>query len=242
MRYAFFSDIHGNLEALDTVLTDIHKCNIQQLICLGDLVGYGANPNECVERIRIPGYVSVAGNHDYAAVGLTDINNFNTYARMAILWTVRELKEENKDYLRHLPLIRKFDDFIVVHSSLVNPETWHYVVTFQDVEENLRILKFPICFIGHSHYPFVVMQSEGGGILSSEQTVVDLQKNCRYLANVGSVGQPRDNDSRAAWVVYDDNKKTIEMKKSVYDLEAASRKIIAAGLPPFLAERLRYGI
>lgn len=242
MRYAIFSDIHGNLEALETVLEDIQKYDVQQLICLGDLVGYGANPNECIERIRHPRYPTVAGNHDYAAVGLTDITYFNTYARSAILWTMEELEEDNKNYLRQLPLILEFGDFVIVHSSLIRPEAWSYVLTIQDAEANFRILKFPLCFIGHSHYPFVLMQNEKGNIFPSAKMLVNLQKNGRYLVNVGSVGQPRDNDPRATWFIYDGEAKTIETKKISYDVDAASRKIIAAGLPPFLADRLRHGI
>jgi predicted phosphodiesterase len=243
MRYAVFSDIHSNLEAYEAVLAELSKEKPDRYFCGGDIVGYGANPHECIAKTRGLSAVTVAGNHDWGAAGARDPENFTPNTRAALLWTAQALGEEEKGYLKGLPILRG-DDFTIVHGSPNRPEDFEYVFGLNHAyraflrmrEEDIRV-----CFIGHTHAAGVFMENEEGYIGYNSWPEVTLQDNRRYIINTGSVGQPRDNNPDAAYCIYDADRKTARIKRVRYDVEKAQRKIISAGLPRILAERLSLG-
>lgn len=241
MRYGLVADIHGNLEALETVLKALSKESIDRYISLGDIVGYGAEPEACVALVRsLEPMASIAGNHEWGALALTDIENFNEYAREAILWTRRVLSRECLEYLRSFKLVCEGGRFTMVHGSLNSPERFSYILDIDDAHENMKSMTAPVCFIGHTHFA-EIFYCEDGKLKRVAGSGVKIRKDGRYVVNVGSVGQPRDGDPRAAYAVYDDEKETVEIERVSYDIESASRKIIKEGLPERLALRLFEG-
>lgn len=241
MRYGIFSDIHGNLEALKAVLEELDRRQVDMLICLGDLVGYGPDPNECIELVRECADVVLAGNHDYAAIGRVDTTYFNLYARQAVDWTARALTPESRAYLESLPLKEEIDDFTVVHATPEDPERWDYLTSIGDALRNFSTFRGQACFIGHSHVPIIVALLANGECTVERSTPFKFREGERYIINVGSVGQPRDTDPHAAFATYDDEERVYELCRVPYDIEATQRKILDAGLPFFLAERLERG-
>ncbi len=241
MRYVIFSDIHGNLEALNAFTEAVKKENADELICLGDLVGYGADPNECIEVVRGLTKTVLAGNHDHAALELTDISLFNNYAKSAILWTRDSLTEDNKSWLRKLPLTGEFADFMIVHATPREPVEWLYILTIGEARDSFEAFDQKICFIGHSHQVMAVSRDGEENFNTRFPSSFKLQEGLQYIINVGSVGQPRDRDNRSSYVVYDTDCRQIEFKRVKYDIIGAQEKIIKAGLPPYLAERLASG-
>lgn len=239
MRYAIFGDIHGNVEALDAVLADMESARVDRALCLGDVVGYGAEPEKCIGGLRACGIPSVLGNHDSAVVGDTPLDYFSDYAREAVVWTMDRLSEEGKAYLRSLPITGGADGFVTVHSSLADPAEWRYVVDLLSVRRCFDLLPGRLCFIGHSHKP--VIFEERGSIVARRACDLLLEKESRYVINVGSVGQPRDWDWRACYGIYDGDEMRFEIRRVHYDVGKAQEKIIAAGLPRFLAFRLGIG-
>ncbi len=241
MKVAIISDIHSNLEALQAVIKDIKKRRIKNIFCLGDLVGYGANPNECIELCLKESDVTIAGNHDWAAVQKTDTSNFNPVATSAIEWTMKNLSPENADKLKSLSLTYKTDNLHLVHSSADRPEKWHYLLSFEELQNEFKFFPEQLLFIGHSHIPSAIYQDDNGYtdfITDSHFPVISRR---RYIVNVGSVGQPRDLDPRACYVIYDGNKNSIEFIRIEYNIPLAQQKIIDAGLPEILADRLMVG-
>jgi diadenosine tetraphosphatase ApaH/serine/threonine PP2A family protein phosphatase len=241
MRLGIFSDIHGNLEALEAVLETLRGCSIDRYVCLGDIVGYGANPNECIDTVRRLTDTVVMGNHDHSVLGLTDLSEFNSYAQHALLWTAQHLLHENRMYLRRLPFVIRDGRYVYVHATLNRPEEWGYIFSSWHAQACLRCIdKGQICFIGHSHRPFIFDENEEllcrGGTCK-----VSCDSSLKYLVNVGSVGQPRDDDPRAAVCVVDEGEGTVEILRVEYDILTAQRKIRVAGLPEFLADRLARG-
>ncbi len=242
-RIGVFSDIHGNLHALDAILDAYDKLGIKDLICCGDIVGYGAFPNECVERVRERNIYCVVGNHDYAALGLVDITYFNMIAKRALLWTRQVLKENNLEYLKAQPLTIDTHNTLFVHASPRLPEQWNYIITMGDARQNFRHFSQMMCFVGHSHTPFIVqLNSEEESLSCIDKQVVRLNPNYRYLFNVGSVGQPRDGTPDACYAILDLDEGTLEIKRAKYDVENAQTAIIQAGLPKELADRLSMGM
>lgn len=241
MRYGLLSDIHGNLEALLEVLREFQNRSVDQLLCLGDVVGYGADPNACADLVRERCRSTVLGNHDAAAAGLIEPEDFNRFAREAVLWTAGVLTPQNRSFLRSLPHTMEFKDFVVVHASLSQAAEWHYILDREGAEECFQVLKTTVCFHGHSHVPAVFVQHEQGDIYLHREPLLKLEPAHRYLVNAGSVGQPRDGDPRACAVIYDDAAGTVEFLRIGYDIKAAQDKILKAGLPPYLAERLGQG-
>jgi diadenosine tetraphosphatase ApaH/serine/threonine PP2A family protein phosphatase len=242
VRYAILSDVHGNLEALQAVLGDLAREGADRILFLGDIVGYGADPKECIALVREKTHAIVAGNHDWAAVGKTDVTNFNSAARSAVDWTSAQLSSEETNFLAHLPLQGEEDAFIFVHATPLYPELWSYIFFEYDALQNLKALAQKACFIGHSHIP-AVYSLRPTGELSYETAFaeVSLQGGGRFLINVGSVGQPRDGNASAAYGLYDDEKGLFFLRRVRYDIGAAQRKILSAGLPPVLAERIGRG-
>jgi diadenosine tetraphosphatase ApaH/serine/threonine PP2A family protein phosphatase len=239
-QVAILSDIHGNLEALEAVLERLDRLGIKEQVCLGDLVGYGPDPGPCIERARDVFRAIVAGNHDYAAAGLEDLNYFNPIAKQAMQWTMRKLGPEEKDYLGRLPLLRHIESCTLVHSTPRRPRIWDYVMTIDDALRQKDGFQNQICFIGHSHVPFFFEYSPHGHAIPELPHLI-LEPDRRYLVNVGSVGQPRDGDPRACFCVYDLDEATLRMERVPYPVEIIQEKIIKAGLPSYLAQRLALG-
>ena len=240
MRYGVFGDIHSNIEALDAVLRALDSERCDELYCFGDVIGYGADPKECLDRIRSRGIVTVAGNHDLAAVGRFDINCFNSAARDAILYSISRLSTGDLEYLTGLPLSRETQDFTLVHASPHKPENFDYIFTVTHAEEVFREAQFPLAFIGHSHIPLVFYQDPGLTDYSFA-TEFYLRRFRRIIFNCGSVGQPRDGNADACYVIFDTSIAKIRLSRVSYDVDSAAQKILAAGLPSILAERLYKG-
>jgi predicted phosphodiesterase len=242
MRYAIISDIHGNAEALQAVLNDIKTRAIDSIICIGDIVGYYPDPESCVEMVRNNATLCVAGNHDYAAIGRIDTQNFTYYAFAAMEWTKQNISERAKEFLRSLPLTIEKDNMFFTHSSPSNPQDWSYV--FPDSEEAVfeafNSLVFQMNFIGHTHWPSIMIQENDRIILHAEHSIKTDKQNF-YLINVGSVGQPRDFDSRSSYSVYDSETGEVVIHRIVYDYAVTQRKIKENRLPLFLSERLEKG-
>lgn len=241
MRYAVLSDVHANIEALGEVLKDVHGRNVEGVLFLGDAVGYGPDPNEAVSALGKNCSVLLAGNHDRAALGLADIESFNPVAKAAILWTAEALSEENKLALKRMPIMEavKKDDILLVHSTPKSPEEWHYLLTFADAEDNFGHFIQRICLLGHSHMPFIVERLPGGE-LHIHKGKCAFQEGSRYIVNAGSVGQPRDRDSRACYALLDDE--GVELIRVAYRVAETQRKMKKAGLPEPLIERLSLGM
>lgn len=239
MRYAIFGDIHGNLEALDAALDVMAHQRIDEFLCLGDIVGYGANPEECVNRIREVGALTICGNHDHAVIGMLDIAYFNQYARQAALWTGEHLSQESKDWLARLPFVEHAEHFSLVHGSLQAPELFNYVQTVKDAEMNFNLMDAPLLFLGHSHQPLAFFNTEP--MTYTLDPEFDVPDDAKCIVNVGSVGQPRDEDPRGCFAIYDDEAHIVTLKRFEYDVDKAAKKIMEAGLPQALAMRLSLG-
>ncbi|NOT35160.1 MAG: metallophosphoesterase family protein [Candidatus Eisenbacteria bacterium] len=240
MRHAIVTDIHGNLEALETVLADIERRRPDSIQCLGDFVGYGASPNECIDRLQPLIEHSVAGNHDLAACGRIKLGYFNHNAALAARWTESNLTPAHREYLRGLPFQVEWRGTRLVHSSPAAPEEWHYVLSPAEAAEEMTAYVESLCFIGHSHYPGV-FDRHGDQVRYTRAETVRVEPGHRYLVNVGSVGQPRDGDPRAAYLIWDEGEGTLQHVRLEYDIAGAMRRIHDAGLPRFLAERLQWG-
>ena len=239
MRYLLISDIHGNLEALEAVLEFAEKFKPYQLICLGDIIGYGADPKSCLELMGEQSNLVLAGNHDLAVAGIISMDGFNPIAPESLRWTQEILNEDDKELLANLPLQYIDGDYCFTHASPIDPMSFHYVRTLEDVEEVLSAIGQRFCFIGHTHLPVIVQLNETAGQMKIErETRLNLEKDSRYFVNVGSLGQPRDSNPDACVVLFDDDYDTIEFIRVSYDILASRDKIISRGLPSYLAERL----
>jgi len=243
MHIAVISDIHSNLEALHAVLEDLKDRNIQKIFCLGDLVGYGASPNECIQLVLENKMDCLAGNHDRAAVSLKKIEFFNSYAKDAALWTNSTLTEENKEILKNLPTSIIGEQAVFVHGAISGKDD--YILNTANGIENIKLLKqqYPehnICFFGHTHIKNIFFEDEGF-LPVSYTTPVTLKPDYCYLINPGSVGQPRDGNPDASYLIFDEENTTVQHVVVPYDIKLAQKKIIDAGLPPFLASRLEMG-
>jgi len=212
MVLVIISDIHGNLEALEAALSLIDEAKPDQIICLGDIVGYGANPNECVDLVRSKSQVVLLGNHDAAAIGLTSVEYFNTHARRAAHWTAEVLTGENTAYLRALPMDYRGEGFYAVHASPHEPSVWHYVINQGVADEAFHAFNDPVCFLGHSHVPVLFREGGERGEHLDEGDHV-LEGNGRFIVNVGSVGQPRDNDPRLSFGLYETEGRKLSIRR-----------------------------
>jgi predicted phosphodiesterase len=241
MKIALISDIHSNLEAFQAVMASLAGHDIEKVMFLGDIVGYGANPNECIDLLRSVADYYIAGNHDYAAVDKTDISYFNPYAQEAVLWTQEVLTRENALFLSSLPLTDALHDFMIVHSTPLHPELWDYVVYVSDAQIGFRNFAQQLCFIGHSHHPGIFVQDRAGRIFAEDQLTIKVKEGNRYIINIGSVGQPRDGNPLSSYGLYDTETNEYRLIRVKFNIALAQQKIIAAGLPRFLAERLSVG-
>jgi len=240
VRYAVLSDIHGNLEALEAVLGDATP-RADAVLCLGDIVGYGADPAACVERVAERAQAITAGNHEHGVAGRLDLDWFNRYARAAVEWTRERLDDDHRAWLGALPLVVEVGDATLVHASPDRPEEWDYLVSAADGFAALPAFPTRLCFVGHSHLPAAWSVGSAGPEFAAGPVELPLLAGRRYLVNVGSVGQPRDRDPRAAYALWDAERGTLAIRRVAYDVQAARRKIVAAGLPRYLADRLAWG-
>jgi diadenosine tetraphosphatase ApaH/serine/threonine PP2A family protein phosphatase len=238
--------VHGNLEALEAVLADAAAQGAMAVVCLGDIVGYGADPVACVERLGERATAAVAGNHEWGALGQMDLEWFNPVARAAALWTRRQLDADHARFLTHLPLTATLEEATLAHASPKSPEEWDYLLSAEEGFAVFRAFQTRLCFVGHSHRPAVWSVGSSGPEFRSRPPRPDgsvaLDDGRRYLLNVGSVGQPRDHDPRAAYALWDRETRTVAIRRVSYDHRRAAEKILQAGLPAPLAHRLAHGV
>jgi diadenosine tetraphosphatase ApaH/serine/threonine PP2A family protein phosphatase len=240
LRIAILADIHSNLEALEAVLAALAKTRVDRYVCVGDVVGYGADPDACIRKVRELCDLVIAGNHDWAVAGRLSLEFFNAYARDAIAWTRRNLSEESIAWLRDLPLQKDIEGIAtLVHSTLHNPSAFDYLLTSYDAHLSMSVLELPLCFVGHSHIPITFMEKGGLGFTFAE--TIDLSRLDKAIINPGSIGQPRDENPAAAYGVLDTAKRRVTLHRVRYDVAAAAGKIQSAGLPQVLADRLHVG-
>jgi predicted phosphodiesterase len=242
MRYVVLSDVHSNWEALEAVLSYLEKVKYDKIVFLGDFVGYGANPNECVALLKEIVEYAVLGNHDLAVFNPEEARYFNPYAREAIHWTRLVLGRDNINYLSRLPLSLEIEKgILMVHSTPVKPERWEYLLSVNDALTQFMKFEGKIALFGHSHIPGAFLMSNNGIEVVVERKLI-IRENHRYLINPGSVGQPRDMDPRASFGLLDTDAGIFEWHRVEYDIHKAQEKIVKAGLPLFLSERLTRGV
>ncbi len=238
-RYAIIADIHANLDAFQVVLEDIKQQKCTHVVCLGDVVGYGANPKECLDLVRGMNIPVVKGNHDEYIGSDESPDGFNDAAAEAVTWTRAQLTEDDRKWLRDLKYFRLVANFSIVHATLDAPQRWGYVFEKLEAAASFTYQNTQVCFFGHTHVPVAFIRDTGvrGGTYSKFR----VEPGKKYFVNVGSVGQPRDGSPKAAYVIYDLPSQTIELRRLDYDIAAAQKKIMATGLPQRLADRLAVG-
>jgi len=233
MRIGIISDIHGNLPALEVVLEKLKDLKADTICCLGDTVGYGAFPNECLARVQETCDVVLKGNHDSGLIGETALTDFNQYGVQAILWSQKIVNEKNVSYLKSLPFSKEKHGLMFAHASPAVPEDWTYVLTVRAAKEAFTAFSTDLCFIGHTHVPVVI---------GEDASINTYQPGERFIINVGSVGQPRDGNPNSAFGLYDTDTGAYELTRVPYDIERTAKAIEGVGLPKFLALRLFQGI
>ncbi len=241
MRYGIFSDVHSNLGALTAVLQSYRDEGIDRYLCAGDIVGYAADPAECVSLIINGGILAVAGNHDRACVDLFPLDYFNREARQAIIRTQGYLSRQAREYLVSLELTFQNEDLTLVHGSLDFPQEFNYLFDLRQARKSFSVCMTPVCFVGHTHVPGFFVKDKNGDLHKAGGNSIAVEKGCAYIINVGSVGQPRDGDPRAAYCVYDTTNRIVEIKRVMYDIESARRMIVERGFPSYLGNRLLRG-
>ena len=242
MIYCVFGDVHGNLEALEAVLADAEKQGAERYLCVGDIVGYGADPGPCLERVRALTTQVVAGNHDCAVVGRAEIEYFNHFAKAAVLWTREQLSPGQQAFLAGLPLTLTVNNLTVVHATVHNPAEFGYIESAFVARQSFQALETAVGFVGHSHVPVTFFYEESGDeIWFTQDEEIPLGEFSKSIVNIGSVGQPRDDNWMAAYALYDSGANVVTIRRVSYDIETAKRKILDAGLPEVLAARLALG-
>jgi len=244
MRCAIISDIHANLTAFQAVLQDVEsRGGFEHIWCLGDIVGYGPDPKECIQLLRQYGPICIAGNHDWGAIGKIDIDDFNPDAAAACRWTGQQLGPQEVDYLANLPLIISEGDFTLAHGSPREP-IWEYLVSTYNAKVSFSHFQTRFCLVGHSHVPLVFEYDARSGECLLHQLAPDDVANLgsnRLIINPGGVGQPRDGDPRASYAVYDSDNKVIRHYRVPYDVASTQQRMKEYGLPYKLAARLSHG-
>ena len=238
--FAVLGDIHANLDALNVVLDDCRSQGVTDFLCTGDVVGYNACPHECMDIIREIGCPVVVGNHDFYVSSRQNLDDFNPAAAAVVQWTRKQLSVDEIYWLRNLPFTHTQMGVTLVHSTMDNPENFGYVFDNLQAEANFLNQKTPVCFHGHTHCPMIYEKSMNG-VFRIDAQDFKLPIGRKYFINVGSVGQPRDGDPRATYVIYDPKERTIRYRRLEYDIEAAQERIRLAGLPERLAARLAVG-
>ncbi|MFC2069551.1 metallophosphoesterase family protein [Chloroflexota bacterium] len=244
MRYAIIGDIHANLAALTAVLEDIKRQGgVDKVWCLGDVVGYGPDPHECIELLRQVKHVCVAGNHDWGAVGKVGTTSFNPDAATVCHWTSQQLTLSDVEYLESLPQVIEDDNFTLVHGSPRVP-IWEYLISTGIARENFNFFKTQFCLVGHSHKPLVFVLGERGNCSASQllPNVKLALGESRKIINPGSVGQPRDGDPKASYAIYDNKTGLVRLYRVEYSIEDTQNRMVARGLPMRLVARLERGV
>ncbi len=240
MKYAVLSDIHANLEALQAALADAKDHECAHYVCLGDVVGYGPNPRECLNIIRSLNCPIVMGNHDEYSANSSELVGFNPMAAEGIKWTRNQLTDDDREWLRRLKYTRIVDPFTIVHATLDLPEKWAYVFDKLSAAASITYQRTAICFYGHTHLPMAFIRNEKG-IQGGMYSKIRIDVGRKYFINAGSIGQPRDRNPKSAYVIFDLNNNLIELRRVEYDIPAVQAKIRAAKLPESLADRLAVG-
>ncbi len=238
MQYGILGDIHANLQALEAVFGALDEAGVSRFLCLGDLVGYGADPAPCIDLVRARGAALVGGNHDWAVAGRLSLDYFNRPARAALQWTRRILPRDTLAWLGGLDLVRVAEGVTLAHGTVHEPQLFDYLTTPYDAYLSFRAMETDIGFVGHSHVPVTFF--DGHPVSYTVDTEIPLAGR-RALANVGSIGQPRDEDPRAAYGIYDSVSGVLRIHRVAYDIDGAAARIREAGLPEILAERLHLG-
>jgi diadenosine tetraphosphatase ApaH/serine/threonine PP2A family protein phosphatase len=241
MRYAILADIHSNMAAFEAVLSDADgRGGFDKIWCLGDVVGYGPDPNECIKRLRQFEHVCIAGNHDWAAIGKMDTSEFNPVAALAANWTAQQLTAEDRDYLQNLPFTLREGGFTLAHGSPREP-IWEYLLSTEAAKDNFAYFETAYCLVGHSHVP-LIFELAGDKAVYKEFKEANLKlKEKRMIINPGGVGQPRDGDPRASYAIYDAEAQTVRHYRVEYDIPATQKKMAERGLPTPLILRLSVG-
>lgn len=244
MRYGILGDIHANLSALETVLACFEREEVETPISVGDVVGYGAAPRQCIELLRQIGAVVVKGNHDAACIGELDDRYFNNYARAAVQWTRGTLEPEDCAWLRALPYTASLEHCEVSHGDLARPADFNYVQSTTDADPSLDVMERRVCFVGHTHVPLALVRTSDDATRTAYAPDPELELGDihRALVNVGSVGQPRDEEPRTCYAIYDSALRRVWIRRVDYDIDREAGRIRAAGLPEMLAERLYLGV
>ncbi len=239
MKYAILGDIHANLEALKVVLEDAKAQGCTHYACVGDVVGYNANPKECLDIVRQMAMPCVKGNHDEYCSAESGLEGFNPHAATAVEWTRKQLTDDDRRWLRELKYMRLVANFSIVHATLDGPQRWGYVADKLAAAASFTYQNTAVCFFGHTHLPLAFIRDNvvRGGTYSKFR----IEPGRKFFINCGSVGQPRDGNPKSAYVVYDMDEGSVELRRLDYDIAAAQAKIRAAGLPERLADRLEYG-
>jgi diadenosine tetraphosphatase ApaH/serine/threonine PP2A family protein phosphatase len=240
MRYAILGDVHGNLAALERVVDDAAAQGASAYVCIGDIVGYNPDPGRCVDTLRELNCVCIRGNHDHYCIRAFGSREMNEAAKAALEWTRRNVDDDQLCFLRDLPMTAEVGDFSIVHNTLRRTEDWNYVFDTFDAAAHFEQQSTQVCFHGHTHVPLAF--TKHGAVKLRLFDTLSIAPGTRYFINVGSVGQPRDRDPRAAYVVYDSESREVTLRRVAYDVAATQSKIMEAGLPNWLAVRLSMGI
>lgn len=241
MRMALISDIHANLEALQAVLKDIESRQVDKIHCLGDVIGYGCDPVACLELVSKHCEIKLMGNHEYAAIGVLSSESMNQHARTSMHWTVGKLGDRDISMIADFDMTATDADCLLVHASPHEPDDWHYILSQHEAAEAFEAFDQKLAFHGHTHLPMIFCEAPDGKIRTIVGHDFDPDEESRYLANIGSVGQPRDNDPRASYVVYDSNEIAVRYHRVEYDIKATQAKMCRADMPSMLIERLEIG-
>ena len=236
-RTAIISDIHANATALDSVMSDANAQEVTNFVCLGDIVGYGPDPSECVSRMQELNCITIKGNHDEYVDDSYDLSSFNEEATEALLWTRSQLSTAQKEWLASLPYTRRLGRNSLVHASLDQPDKWHYLTNRLDASLLLKNQKSLITFCGHTHRPMIFEYAQESA-RKVESTTIEINASSKYIINVGSVGQPRDGDQRSCYVIFDRIARTVEFRRVAYDIYITQNRIRNSSLPNSLAQRL----
>jgi predicted phosphodiesterase len=243
MKYGIFSDIHSNFEALETVLTYLYSEKCGAFICGGDIIGYGAEPERCLNTVKSITDIIVKGNHEAGYLDDGVMSGFSLRAKKSIFWQRETLSDDARMFITAIPMRCRAGGLDIVHASPCKPELFKYVISLNDYMENFGHFERQICLIGHTHLPGAVeFDEKSGGFSALKETAFKIKSGKRYLINDGSVGQPRDGDNRACCCTYDEESGVFKFERLEYNIQSSAEKIIKAGLPEELAERLKYGV
>ena len=241
MRLGLISDIHANLEALEAVLEDMKKHKVDKIFCLGDVIGYGCDPIECLRLVNETCELKLMGNHEFAAMGLMPSEHLNEIARESLAWTRQKIGDREMAIISDFELDATFEDIRLVHASPYEPENWHYVLSTREALVSFECFFEKICFLGHTHIPVIFSLSPQGRLRQTAGHDFLPDDENRYLINIGSVGQPRDNDPRACYVIFDTEEWSVTFNRVDYDISRTQEKMSRAKIPAMLIDRLSTG-